>query len=594
MSKLRISDSLSLPIDAVTQTIGILAKRRAGKSYTARRFAEQLSGAHQQISIVDPKGDWWGIRSSADGKAPGLSIVILGGERGDVPLEVNGGEIVAKLVAEERVSVLLDLSLFRKNEVTTFMTAFLENLYRIKAREEFRTPMMLIVDEADAIAPQKPYKGEERMLGAAEDIVRRGGQRGIGCTLITQRSAVLNKNVLTQCQMLVALRTIAPQDLAAMNAWIDVHGTQKQRDTLMESLPALPTGDAWFWSPGWPTVDGIFKRVHVLPIATFDSGATPRPGEKRVEPKNAADVDLESLRKTMAATIERAKAEDPRALRAQLSEVRGQLSAAEKKIANLESRKPGKETIKIKEVPVLGSKEQQVIARLEKVLSSLDLQQIAHSLSIIRQKLIDPGLPRVEDVRGIFRREGAPAPVIPERQPVGSVTPRRSVNHRRETPAGADNSVSLGIGERRCAIAIAQHPNGVTREQLTTLTGYKRSTRNTYLQRLLSANLIDEISGRFLINDAGVAWLGNDYELLPTGSQLQDYWIRKLPEGESRVFQVALGRPEGISREQIGELTGYKRSTRNTYIQRLAARELVTTNGEVICPSETLFEEAAA
>ena len=38
--------------------------------------------------------------------------------------------------------------------------------------------MMLVVDEADAVAPQKPYPGEERMLGAMEDIVRRGGQRG--------------------------------------------------------------------------------------------------------------------------------------------------------------------------------------------------------------------------------------------------------------------------------------------------------------------------------------------------------------------------------------------------------------------------------
>jgi DNA helicase HerA-like ATPase len=62
--------------------------------------------------------------------------------------------------------------------------------------------MMLVIDEADAIAPQKPQKGEERMLGAAEDIVRRGGQRGIGCVLVTQRSAVLNKNVLTQAQIL--------------------------------------------------------------------------------------------------------------------------------------------------------------------------------------------------------------------------------------------------------------------------------------------------------------------------------------------------------------------------------------------------------
>ncbi len=322
---LKLADNLSLPVDTVTQAVGILAKRRAGKSYTARRFAEQLHRAGQQIVIVDPKGDWWGIRSSSDGKSPGLPVVIIGGERGDVPLEAGSGEVVAKLVVEERVSVLLDLSFLRKHEVATFMTAFLESLYRLKAREVYRTPVMLIIDEADAIAPQAPMKGEERMLGAAEDIVRRGGQRGIGCTLITQRSAVLNKNVLTQIQILIALRTIAPQDLKAINAWVDVHGTEEERETLMESLPALPTGDAWFWSPGWPTVDGIFKRSHVLPIETFDSGATPKPGEKRREPKNIADVDLESLKRQMSETIARAKADDPKELRRQVADLQKQI-----------------------------------------------------------------------------------------------------------------------------------------------------------------------------------------------------------------------------------------------------------------------------
>ncbi|HXD23178.1 MAG TPA: DUF87 domain-containing protein, partial [Gemmatimonadaceae bacterium] len=320
-AKLLIADGLKLPMETVTQAIGVVAKRRVGKSYTARRIAEQLFKAGQQIVIVDPKGDWWGIRSAADGKSPGLPVVILGGERGDLPLEVTAGEVVAQLVTQERVSVLLDLSLFRKREVATFMTSFLENLYRLKAREALRTPLMLIVDEADAIMPQKPQEGEERMLGAGEDIVRRGGQRGIGCMMISQRTAVLNKNVLTQCEMLVALRTIAPQDLKAMQAWIDVHGTPEERDELMASLPSLPQGDAWFWSPGWPTATGIFTRVHVLPIETFDSGATPKAGEQRVEPRRAADVDLDALRRQMAATIEKAKADDPKELRRRIAQL---------------------------------------------------------------------------------------------------------------------------------------------------------------------------------------------------------------------------------------------------------------------------------
>src|SRR5579884_374133 len=121
MAKLHIGEKFSLPLEAVTQTFAILAKRRAGKSYTARRFAEELLGADQQVVIVDPKGDWWGIRSAADGKAPGFPVIIIGGEHGDLPLEVNAGEIIAKLVTEERVSVLLDLSTLRKSEVARFM-----------------------------------------------------------------------------------------------------------------------------------------------------------------------------------------------------------------------------------------------------------------------------------------------------------------------------------------------------------------------------------------------------------------------------------------------------------------------------------------
>jgi hypothetical protein len=331
MKTLKLAEGVSLPIEAVTQAIAILAKRRVGKSYTGRRLAEQLLKAGQQVVIVDPKGDHWGIRSGADGKSPGLPVVILGGEHGDVPLEVGSGEIIAKLAAEERVSMLLDLSLFRKHELATFMTAFLENLYRLKAREAFRTPLFLMIDEADAIAPQKPQPNEARMLGAAEDIVRRGGQRGLGCGLITQRSAVLNKNVLTQVEMIIALRTISPQDLDALDAWVEVHGTKEQREALMTSLPSLPVGDAWFWSPGWPTEKGIFQRSHVLPIETFDSGASPKAGEKRVEPKNLADVDLTALTKQMAATIENKKQNDPKELKRRIKEL--ELALAKQPVA---------------------------------------------------------------------------------------------------------------------------------------------------------------------------------------------------------------------------------------------------------------------
>jgi DNA helicase HerA-like ATPase len=129
---LHLADKFTLPLETVTESLAILARKRAGKSHTAKRLVEQLHKAHQRVVIIDPKGDWWGLRSSADGKGPGLPIVILGGEHGAVPLEAGSGELVARLIVQDRVSALLDLARFRKHEVATFRDTYLQKL---KARE---------------------------------------------------------------------------------------------------------------------------------------------------------------------------------------------------------------------------------------------------------------------------------------------------------------------------------------------------------------------------------------------------------------------------------------------------------------------------
>jgi uncharacterized protein len=304
---LHLSKDLGLPVEAVTQTFAILAKRGAGKTYTAAVMVEEMLKAGLQLVVVDPVGVWWGLRSSADGEHEGLPMVIMGGEHGDLPLDVGAGEIIADVVAEEGLSVVLDLSLFRKGEQMRFITPFAERLYH-----KNRQPVHLVLDEADAFAPQRPIKGQERLLGAIEDLVRRGRARGIGVTLVTQRAAVLNKDVLTQAEVLVALRTIAPQDRDAIDAWIRVHGTPEQRDELMTSLPSLPVGTAWVWSPGWLDV---FQRVQIRRKETFDSSATPKVGTVWRVPKTLAPVDLERLRTRLAGTMEQMNADDPRELR---------------------------------------------------------------------------------------------------------------------------------------------------------------------------------------------------------------------------------------------------------------------------------------
>lgn len=572
MKALKISKEISLPLDIVTQTIAILAKRRAGKSYTMRKQCEELLKADQQIVIVDPKGDQWGIRSSADGKKAGFPIIILGGEHGDLPLEVNAGEVVAKLVVEERVSILIDLSEFRKHEIATFMAIFLENLYRLKAQEQYRTPVMLVVDEADAIAPQKPQKGEERMLGAIEDIVRRGGQRGIGCTLVTQRSAVLNKNVLTQAQMLIVLRTIAPQDIAAMKAWIDVHGTIDEGKELIESLPSLPVGDAWFWSPGWPTEQGIFQRTHVLPIETFDSGATPKPGARKVIPKTAADVDLKALQKQMADTIERKKADDPKELKKRIKELELDLKKETERKVNV-----GKTVVDLdyttKAVKTaVGETNREWEKKMKEVLKVTNeykgmLLDLCKSVDKVGKKL---GL---DEDRIEMNSVGSPLPYIGQKYSA-TIAVSAPLEDAARAIVGLDERPLSKGSQAILSYLETTYPESRSKTQVWVATGYAPGGGFN--------NLIYELTGKNLIVKQP------DGKFIATSGRTQDrfvpdlsIWDRKLSKGAGKIFNLLLTYSnDSYSKERIANETGYALGGGfNNLIYELTGKELIKKDG---------------
>lgn len=318
MKGLKVSDTLTLPLEVVTLTQAILAKKGSGKSYTAAVQAEEMLKRGQQVVIIDPTGVWWGLKSSADGTRAGFRIAILGGEHCDVALEEHAGEIVAGAISDRRFSAILDLSLFRKGPMQRFMAAFLEKLYHAN-----RNAMHLIVDEADLFAPQKPFGEEARCLGAMQDVVRRGRARGIGITLITQRPQVLNKDVLSQADTLCALRMLHPRELGAVEEWVDVHGDPKQAKAMIESLPSLPIGEAWFWAPGMD----IFERAKIRRRETFDSSATPKPGEEMAQPKVLAPIDIQNLGAQIAATAEEQKSNAPGELKKKIRELQAELAA---------------------------------------------------------------------------------------------------------------------------------------------------------------------------------------------------------------------------------------------------------------------------
>jgi len=134
---------------------------------------------------------------------------------------------------------------------------------------------------------------------------------------------VLNKDVLTQAEVLIALRMTGPRDVAAIDEWVRLHADEDEARDVKSSLASLPVGTAWVWSPGW--LD-LLRRVQIRLPRTFDSSATPRPGQKRLSAKAMAPIDLAALGAQITATVERAKAEDPRQLRRTIDDLQRQLA----------------------------------------------------------------------------------------------------------------------------------------------------------------------------------------------------------------------------------------------------------------------------
>jgi DNA-binding IclR family transcriptional regulator len=155
----------------------------------------------------------------------------------------------------------------------------------------------------------------------------------------------------------------------------------------------------------------------------------------------------------------------------------------------------------------------------------------------------------------------------------------RTLQLQLRAPALAGGKWSTRRGERAVLVAVAQHAGGVTRDQLSVLAGYKRSSRDTFLQHLRAAGLVEDDGGRLVATDLGIEALGPDFEPLPTGAALRDYWLARLPEGERKLLALLVEvHPDAVERAAL-DSAGYQRSSRDTYLQRLTARRLVEVVG---------------
>lgn len=578
--KLKISEEVSLPVDVVTERISFIGQSGSGKTYAAMRLAELMLEAGAQIIALDPMGVWWGLLSAANGKASGYPVHVFGGEHAHVPIVPGAGAIVADVVVEKQVSAVIDVSHFTKSEQSQFCIAFAERLFKLQV--QVKRPVHLFLEEAQTFMPQNlprgdaggdPKKNPAVMLNRMELLVRQGRSQGIGCSMITQAPQAVAKSCLNQAGTLFAMRTMGKHERKAVGDWMADKATDDSQLKLDQLLPKLNTGEAWIASPNFL---GVYQQVHITKKTTFDSSATPKFGVKLEAPKVLADVDVAALRASMDTVVKQAEVDDPKALKREIATLKAEL-------AKKPAAAPTKPLPPV-EVPILTAKDRAAMVKLVAVLDALpDRLAPMRITAVDLRETLKQSLSALVDVpKTLVTRRIVLPPVQWKPATAGPVS---------RTPSGEN----IGKGERAVLTAIAQHgAAGVTREQLTVLTGYKKSSRDTYLQKLTAGGLVSSIGDQIGATEDGLAALGKDFEPLPTGEALRAHWLQRLPEGERRILDMVTAvYPKPVAREDISELTGYKKSSRDTYLQKLAARKLIlASRGEVVA-SETLFEVRA-
>lgn len=565
MRTLPFTEELALPLDAATQTFGDLGKKGGGKTYGAQRRFELLYDAGVQCVAFDPVGNWWGLRLLRDGKMPGLPVPVFGGAKGDIPLETTAGAYVAQVIVERDISVVLDVSRFRKGERKRFLTDFAEEFFHLK--KDAASPVHLFLDEAHFFVPQRPQKGEERMLGAMEDIVRVGRNYGIGVTLISQRAASVNKDVLTQVECLLAYQTSSAQDKKAIREWVEEN--DEAGLALLGELKGLAQGEALLWSPSWLRV---FRKVHVTQKDTYDASSTPKVGAAPRKVRELAPVDLEEIRDAMQESIERQRDNDPAELRRCLKATQDKLDVA--LLKGLQSATP-------KEVPVIAEED---LARLERAVSKLGeiRNQTAQAEQVIATEL--------ENFRTVLHKT-----LVRKATPAPSKEAPALVEKKRRAPS--TDAPKLGTGPRAMLRFLSMNnPRGLTRTQLALLVGIKAtgSAFSNYLSILRVAGLVQVEGAIVHVTDEGLHVVDDVVPVPQTTDAMVAMWKSRLKSGGARAIldKLVVSYPGSVTRAALAEHLGIAMggSALANYLSLLRTNGLLQNAGSsAVVASSDLF-----
>lgn len=245
----------TLPVIEILTGRGfITGKSGSGKSNSASVIAEELLENNYNLLIVDPEGEYYGLKEKYE-------ILHVGNdELCDVQVTPAHAEQLAEIALERNMPIILDVSDYLDaDEASELIANVVRELFQ--KEKDVRKPFLLMIEEMQEYLPQQG--GNSELSELLERVAKRGRKRGLGMLGMSQRPSSVDKDFITQCDWMVWHRLTWKNDIGVVR---NVLGAEKA-----DVVEDLDTGEGFLMTDWDESVDRVqFKRKR-----THDAGATP-------------------------------------------------------------------------------------------------------------------------------------------------------------------------------------------------------------------------------------------------------------------------------------------------------------------------------
>lgn len=194
---------LHFDIDTMASTgMALLGISRSGKTNTAFVILEELLANKTAMTIVDIEGEYWTLANTYD-------ILVCGrSEHCTMDITTENAADIAYNSMESGTAVILDLSEHEMKECHEILCEYMTALW--VASGKIKRPYQIVLEEAHEWIPEGSKTPEKDVLIR---IALRGLKRKLALMVVSQRSAKVSKDILSQIGLLFLHRAVHPVDL---------------------------------------------------------------------------------------------------------------------------------------------------------------------------------------------------------------------------------------------------------------------------------------------------------------------------------------------------------------------------------------------